>query len=246
MKLLKNALCLALAIFSLSAMAEADLEIVKKELVKKYPDIAADHITKAGYGNLYEVFTNGEIIYTDSNVTFLLLGTLVDAGTRANVSEARLQKLTAINFNDLPFTQAIKLVRGNGARKLAVFEDPNCGYCKRFEQDLNTLENITAYIFVYPILSQDSIEKSRAIWCSPDRLKAWQDTMLRARSPTASGICENPIEKNVALGQKLRITGTPVTIFEDGERITGALPKDRMEAKLVAAAKVATVADAKK
>ena len=246
MKLLKTALFMAIAAFSVSAAADPDTVAIKQELEKKYPDFKADSVTKAGYGDLYEVFTNGEIIYTDSKVTFLLLGTLVDAGTRANVSEARLQKLTAINFNDLPFIQAIKLVRGNGSRKMAIFEDPNCGYCKRFEQDINTLENITAYIFVYPILSQDSIEKSRAIWCSPDRLKAWQDTMLRARPPTAKGACENPIDKNVALGQKLRVNGTPLTIFEDGERISGALPKDRIEAKLVAAAKMANVADAKK
>ena len=242
----KTALFIVLAACSLSAMAQADLELVKKELVKKYPDIGAERVTKTGYGDLYEVFAKGEIIYTDLKVTFLLLGTLVDATTRANVSEERLQKLTAINFSDLPLNQAIKLVRGNGSRKMAIFEDPNCGYCKRFEQDINALENITAYIYPYPILSQDSIEKSKAIWCSPDRLKAWQDTMLRARPPTTIGTCDTPIDKNVALGQKLRVNGTPMTIFEDGERISGALPKGRLEAKLVAAAKAAAVVDVKK
>ncbi len=245
MKFLKLGLTLAIAVFSLSVLAQSDIESVKKELIKKYPDITPDRVSKAGYGELYEVFTGGEIIYTDLKVTYLLLGTLVDTATRANVSETRLQKLTAINFNDLPLSQAIKLVRGTGARKLAVFEDPNCGYCKKFEQDLNALENITAYIFPYPILAQDSIEKSKSIWCSPDRLKAWQDMLLRARAPTANGACENPIEKNVALGHKLRINGTPLTIFEDGERMSGALPKDRLEAKLVAA-RVAVNADAKR
>ena len=244
-KLLRTALYLVLAVFSLSAIAQTDLEIVKKDIEKKYPDFKADRVTKAGYGDLYEVFTNGEILYTDLKVSFLLLGTLVDTSTRANVSEARLQKLTAIIFNDLPFNQAIKLVRGNGSRKFAIFEDPNCGYCKKFEQDINTLDNITAYIFPYPILAQDSIDKSKAVWCSPDRLKAWQDLMLRERAPTAKGTCDNPIDQNVALGRKLRVAGTPMTIFEDGERISGALPKDRIEAKLVAA-KAANVADAKK
>lgn len=243
MKLLKTVLFAAVAACSLSAAA--DPELVKKELEKKYPEIKADRITKAGYGELYEVFTNGEIIYTDVKASYLLLGTLVDASTRANVSEARLQKLTAINFSDLPLTQAIKLVRGNGSRKLAIFEDPNCGYCKKFEQDINSTDNITAYIFPYPILSQDSIDKSKSIWCSADRLKAWQDMMLRGRAPTASGTCENPIDKIVALGQKLRISGTPMTIFEDGERMSGALPKDRIEAKLVAA-KGGTAGDTRK
>ncbi len=246
MKLLKTALFFAAALFSLSAIAQADVENVKKELVKKYPDIAVDRITKAGYGELYEVFSQGEIIYTDAKVTFLLLGTLVDASTRANISEERLTKLTAIKFNDLPFEQSIKLVRGNGMRKMAIFEDPNCGYCKKFEQDVNSLDNITAYIFPYPILAEDSIDKSKAIWCAPDRLKAWQDTMLRAKPPTTKGTCENPIDKVVALGRKLRISGTPLTIFEDGERMSGALSKDRIEARLAVATKAITVADAKK
>ena len=268
MKLLKfasglsiGALVAAVSLFSISAMTQtnttlttpaaaqgtpAEMESVKKELLKKYPDFTIDRVGRAGYGDLYEIFTNGEILYTDAKATFLLVGTLVDATTRANVSEDRLQKLTAINFKDLPLNQAIKLVRGNGMRKIAIFEDPNCGYCKRFEQDVNSLNDITAYIFPYPILSPDSIEKSKSIWCSPDRLKAWQDTMLRANPPTTKGICETPVEKNVALGQKLHVQGTPLTIFEDGERISGALPKDRIEAKMVAASKAMTVADAKK
>lgn len=223
------------ALISLSA--SADTESIKKELEKKYPEVKAERITKAGYGELWEIFTNGEILYTDEKVTYLLLGTLVDASNRENITEARLQKLTAINFNDLPFQQAIKLVRGTGARKMAIFEDPNCGYCKRFEQDVNALDNITAYIFVYPILSPDSMERGKAIWCSPDRLKAWQDQMLRAKAPTSKGSCETPLDQVVALGQRLRINGTPSTFFEDGERVSGALPKDRIEAKLAAASK---------
>ena len=221
----------------LSFTAAGSPETVKKELEKKYPEVKAERITKAGYGELYEVFANGEILYTDEKVTYLLLGTLVDASNRDNVTESRLQKLTAINFNDLPFQQAIKLVRGNGSRKMAIFEDPNCGYCKRFEQDVNSLDNITAYIFIYPILSPDSMEKGKAIWCSPDRLKAWQDLMLRSKAPTAKSTCDTPLDQVVALGQRLRINGTPSTFFEDGERISGALPKDRIEAKLVAVGK---------
>lgn len=233
MKLFRPLFFIAMAALAMPAFANPDT--VRAELAKKYPEVKADRITKAGYGELYEVFTNGELIYTDEKVTFLFLGSLVDAATRANVSDARLQKLTAISFNELPFDQAIKLVRGKGTRKMAIFEDPNCGYCKKFEQDINAMEDITAYIFAYPILSQDSIEKSKQIWCSPDRLKAWQDMMLRQKPPVAKATCENPIDKVVALGQKLRITGTPTTFFEDGERISGALPKDRIEAKLVAA-----------
>lgn len=238
MKLIKSIVLLALTAFAVSAFAN---DSVKAELAKKYPEVKPERITKTTYGNLFEVFAGGEIIYTDEKVTFLLLGTLVDAQTRTNVSEARLQKLNVINFNDLPFEHAIKLVRGNGSRRMAIFADPNCGYCKRFEQDVNSTDNITAYIFTYPILAQDSIDKSKSIWCSTDRLKAWQDQMLREKAPTAKGTCETPVDKVLALGRKLNITGTPTTFFEDGERISGAMAKDKIEAKLVAAKAVPTV-----
>jgi thiol:disulfide interchange protein DsbC len=242
-KSIKSALCLMLAAFSLNAFANP--EFIKKEFEKKYTEVKVDRVTKAGYGDLWEIFAGGEIIYTDEKLTFLMLGTLVDTANKSNVTEARLQKLTAIKFADLPFEHSIKLVRGNGSRKMAIFEDPNCGYCKKFEQDVNSLDNITAYIFPYPILSPDSTEKSKSVWCSPDRLKAWQDLMLRERLPTAKASCENPIDKIVNVGRNLRITGTPTTFFEEGERIAGILPKDRMEAKLVSA-KAANVADARK
>ncbi len=245
MKTIKTALCLLLAAFSFNALANP--EVIKKEFEKKYTEVKVDRVTKAGYGDLWEIYAGGEIIYTDEKVSYLIIGTLVDVASKQNVTEARLQKLTAIKFADLPFEHSIKLVRGNGARKMAIFEDPNCGYCKKFEQDVNSLDNITAYIFPYPILAQDSTDKSKAVWCSPDRLKAWQDLMLRERQPTAKGTCENPIDKIVAVGRSLRITGTPTTFFEDGERIAGILPKDKMEAKLVSAkAAAANVADARK
>ena len=242
MKLIKSLVLFALTAFAVSVFAQ---DAIKQELAKKYPEVKADRITKTPYGNLFEVFAGGEILYTDEKVTFLLLGTLVDAQTRINVSEARLQKLNVINFNDLPFDQAIKLVRGDGSRRMAIFADPNCGYCKRFEQDVNTTDNITAYIFTYPILAADSIEKSKSIWCSTDRLKAWQDQMLREKAPTAKGTCETPVNKLLALGRKMNISGTPTTFFEDGERISGALPKERIEAKLVAAKAVPVAAAGK-
>ena len=243
MKMIKTLLLIALAASSATVFANAD--VVKAELLKKYPEVKPEKVTKAGYSDLYEVFTNGEIIYTDEKVTFLLLGTLVDTTTRVNVSDVRLQKLSAITFAELPFEHAIKLVRGKGTRKVAIFEDPNCGYCKKFEQDVNALDDVTAYIFAYPILAQDSVEKSKQIWCSPDRLKAWQDQMLRQKAPTAAATCNNPIDKIIALGQKLHITGTPMTYFEDGERMSGAMDKARIEARL-ASAKAAPLVEAKK
>jgi thiol:disulfide interchange protein DsbC len=239
---IKSLVIVALTIFAVGACAQ---ETIKEEMAKKYPEVKIEKITKTAYGNLYEVFAGNEIFYTDDKATFLLLGTLIDSQTRTNVSEARLQKLTAIKFDDLPFENAIKLVRGNGSRRIAIFEDPNCGYCKKFEQDVNSIDNITAYIFAYAILAQDSIEKSKSIWCSTDRLKAWQDQMLREKPPTAPGTCETPTDKVLALGRKMNVTGTPTTFFEDGERISGALPKERIEAKMVAAKLQPTVEEKK-
>ena len=202
MKHIKSLLSVVLTLFAVASFAQ---ESIKQEMAKKYPEVKIERITKTAYGNLYEVFAGSEIFYTDDKATFLLLGNLIDTATRTNVSEARLQKLNTIVFNDLPFDQAIKLVRGNGSRRMAIFEDPNCGYCKKFEQDVNTLDNITAYIFAYPILAQDSVDKSKAVWCSPDRLKAWQDLMLREKPPTAKGTCDNPIDKVLALGRKMNV-----------------------------------------
>ncbi len=234
--------CTLLSLFA-AAAASANPEAVRREFEKKYPEIKPEKISRAGFGDLWEIFTAGEIVYTDDKVSFLLLGSLINAATKENVTEARLQKLTAIDFKELPLQHAIKLVRGNGARKLAVFEDPNCGYCKRFERDLNELENVTVYIFPFPILSADSMEKSKAIWCSPDRLKAWQDWMLRNVVATAKTTCDNPIDKIVAFGQKHRIQGTPMTYFENGERASGAFSKEQLEARIAAAS--ATLAAAK-
>jgi thiol:disulfide interchange protein DsbC len=222
-------------LMSLIALAcNANPDNVRKEFEKKYPEVKVDRVTKASLGEFWEVFAGGEILYTDDKVNYLMIGTLVNTANKENVTEKRLAKLTAINFADLPIQHAIKLVRGDGSRKLAVFEDPNCGYCKRFERDLNSLDNITAYIFVYPILSPDSTEKAKSVWCAPDRLKAWQDLMLRDRT-LPKGNCDNPIDQIVEYGQRQRIMGTPLTILANGERVSGALSKDQLEARIVAA-----------
>jgi len=159
----------------------------------------------------------------------------VDAKTRENVTEARTRKLSAVAFDSLPLESAVKIVRGNGARRIALFEDPNCGYCKRFESDLQKVSDITVYVFLYPILSPESTEKSKAVWCAPDRAKAWQDLMLRETIPTSGTACATPIDKLIAFGRDKRITGTPTIFFEDGERVPGAMPIASFEKRLAEA-----------
>jgi thiol:disulfide interchange protein DsbC len=230
----KFVVALAASLFAVSCGVQANPDEVKKELAKRFPDLKTERITKTTYGGLFEVFTGTEIFYTDEKATFVVTGNLIDTGTRVNVTEGRLGKLTAIKFDDLPLANAIKIVRGDGSRRIAIFEDPLCGFCKKFEAEIATLNNVTAYMFLYPILAQDSHVKSKAIWCSKDKLQAWQDWMLRDKAPVspAPENCSTPVDENVALGQKLRVNGTPVTFFEDGERITGALPLASFEAKL--------------
>ena len=232
-------------LLALPAAAQQDADRIRSELRKKFPEAQIDGVRKSGYGGLYEVNGGGDIFYTDEAVTFLVLGAIVDAKTRENVTEARQRKLSAVTFDSLPLDSAVKIVRGKGTRRIAIFEDPNCGYCKRFERELAKVDDLTMYVFLYPILSPDSTKKSKAVWCASDRAKAWLDLMLKDVSPDNEGKCETPIDKVLAWGKDKRITGTPTIFFEDGERVPGAMPMATFEKRL-ADAKAATVANAKK
>ncbi len=227
---LLSAAFLALAL-ALPAAAQ-DVERVKSDLRKKFPEAQIDTVRKSGYGGLLEVTGGGEVFYTDERTSFLLLGTLIDTKTRENVTEARVRKLSAVKFDSLPLESAIKVVRGNGSRRIAIFADPNCGYCKRFERELVGVSDITVYTFLYPILSPDSTEKSKAVWCAPDRAKAWMDLMLKDALPAGQATCDTPIDRVVAFGRDKKIGGTPTIFFEDGERVPGAMPMAAFEKRL--------------
>ena len=239
-----SAALLALGIV-ISAHAQSP-DAIKAELKKRFPDAPVDSVRKTAYPNLFEVVGGGEVYYTDEKAAFLIVGgSLIDTKTRENVTEARQRQLTAIKFDALPLDQAFKIVRGNGSRKMAMFSDPNCGYCKRFERDLVTVNDVTVYMFMYPILSPESAEKSKSVWCSADRGKAWLDLMLKDTAPVAAPACETPIDKILAFGREKRIQGTPTIFFEDGERIPGAMSKEQLEKRL-ADAKVASAKAAAK
>ncbi len=225
---------LLLAAFALPAAAQ-DTERLKAELKKKVPEAQVDTIRKTQYGGLYEVVVGGEMFYTDQNANFLVLGSIIDLKTKENVTEVRMRQLNRVDFASLPVDNAIKIVRGNGSRKVAMFADPNCGYCKRFERDLLAVNDVTVYVFPYPILSPDSMEKSKAVWCSADRGKAWIDLMVRDQPPKSDGKCDTPIDKVLAYGQSKKIQGTPTLFFEDGERIPGVMPIPDFEKRLAAA-----------
>lgn len=191
-------------------------------------------VTKAGYLGLYEVYADGNIFYTDEKLTAILVGgQLIDARNMKNMTDDRMKKLTAIKFSELPLERAIKHVRGDGRRVLATFEDPNCGYCKRLAKDILKLDNVTVYTFLYPILSEDSVRKSKQIWCSADRAKVWNDWMVDGKAPSGRDDCDTTaVSKNQEFGRKLNISGTPTIFFADGERVPGAMSTDRIEQKL--------------
>jgi thiol:disulfide interchange protein DsbC len=219
-----------------AAQQDATAEKIKAELRKKIPEAQVDAVRKVPFGGLYEVVVGSEIFYTDEKASFLVLGSIVDMKTRENVTELRMRQLNRVAFDALPLDQAIKVVRGNGTRRVAVFSDPNCGYCKRFERDLIGVSDITVYYFLYPILAADSVQKSKAVWCAADRGKAWLDYMVRDMAlPTETSCNAAAIDKTLEWGKGKRITGTPTMFFEDGERVPGAIPLADFEKKLAAA-----------
>lgn len=222
--------CLLFAGAALAQAGEAEVRKAWEASFKAPPD----NVAKAGYLGLYEVFFQGEMFYTDEKMTAIIHGELIDGKTRRSVSREHLQKLTAIKFSDLPLQNAVKQVRGDGKRVFATFEDPNCGYCKRLAKDLVKLEDATIYTFLYPILGPDSKDKSERIWCAPDRGKAWNDWMIQGKEPqSAPASCDtSALEKNVALGRRLGVTGTPTLFFVSGDRAPGAIPIAEIEQRL--------------
>lgn len=230
--MLKKMLSLALAAIACPVLAAGEADI--RKTVEERLGTKVESVTRAGYLGLYEVYADGNIFYTDDKVSAIMVGgQLIDGSNMKNVTEERMRKLTAISFKDLPLNQAIKQVRGDGRRVLATFEDPNCGYCKRLARELQTLDNVTIYVFLYPILSEDSVRKSKQIWCAPDRSKAWNDWMVEGKTPPGRDDCDtSAVTRNRDYGRRLNISGTPTMFFADGERVPGAIPIARIEQKL--------------
>jgi thiol:disulfide interchange protein DsbC len=204
---------------------------LRKTLAERLPNLPKiDEISRTAMPGVVEVRINGfDIVYTDLEGNFLIQGNLIDTKARRNLTEERIEKLTSVDFDALPFKDAFTIVRGNGKRKVAVFEDPNCGYCKRFERDMQKIDNVTFYMFLYPILGADSTTKSQNIWCSKDKSKAWLDWMVRDAAPASASCDVSALQRNVESGRKYRITGTPTLIFADGSRVPGAIPAAQVE-----------------
>ena len=232
--LMTGAWLTALALASLGTHAQE--AVIRKNLTERLPQLQTiDEVTKSAMPGLYELRLGSEIMYTDADGNFLIQGSLIDTKARRNLTDERIDKLTAVDFNLLPFKDAFTIVRGNGKRKLAVFEDPNCGYCKRFERDLQQINDVTIHTFLIPILGADSAEKSKNIWCAKDKNKVWLDWMVRDQSPAKASCDTAALERNVAFSKKYKITGTPTMFFVDGSRVPGAVGVDQIEKTLASA-----------
>ncbi len=236
--MLKKIISLAvLGAFALTAVA--DEASLKKAMEAAYPKFKVESVTKTPFAGLYEVFMGGQIIYTDEKLTFLIAeGHLVDPKTKKDITGERMEELTKIDFSSLPLEQAIKVVKGNGSRKLVVFSDVDCPYCKRLEQnELSNLTDVTVYTFLYPIeqLHPDAANKSKSIWCATNRVKAWDDWIMRDELPKKVGNCEVPLEKVGQLAKKIGVTSTPTLFFADGKRMLGAQPYKEIERGLTEA-----------
>lgn len=231
---MKLAVLLATGLLASCVDAQNNVEAtIKKALEPRLSGAKIESVKETPYAGLYEVKVAGDILYTDKKGEYLVIGQVYDVKSSRNLTRERIDEVNKIKFSDLPLEMALKQVKGNGKRVIAVFEDPNCGYCKRLRQTtLKDIDNVTIYTFLYNILSDDSFAKSKNIWCAPDRNKAWDDWMLSGKVPPAApAACESPNDKVLALGQKMRITGTPAIFFSDGSRIPGAIDLKSLEAK---------------
>ena len=225
---------------ALASAAVADEAAVRRAMQSRLG--GADHVeavNRVSGTHMYEVVIRdvegARVLYVDERATIVVVGQMFDAKSGRNLTEERLQKLNAVSWHSLPFEWAVTITRGSGRRKIAVFSDPNCPYCKRFEKDLAKLDDITVHIFLYPVIKPESVVQAKSVWCSADRAKAWSDLMLRDIQPTAPTDCETPVEKLVALGHWLGANATPTWFLENGRRYQGASPLEEVNRLLDAA-----------
>lgn len=238
MKLVQRITMAFLLALTLPALAETVEEKLKKTLTQRLGDgTQIETIIKTPYNGLFEIKVGNEIIYSDVEGRFVFIGRILDTETSKDITQARLDEINKIKFTDLPLDAAIKSVKGTGKRVIAVFEDPNCGYCKRFRKTLADTKDITVYTYMYPILSDDSRTKVKNVWCSADKSKTWDDWMLNGKTPAAAAESCNATastEKVLELGRKLKVTGTPTIFFTDGSRVPGAIDAKTLESRLAA------------
>ena len=217
--------------------ATPEVAAIRKALEQKFPGAEIRHIAKTDYLGLYEAMLDDTLVYTDPKVAYVFIGALYDTATKQNLTEARTRRLNRVAVDKLPYDLAFKRVRGDGSRTLVIFSDADCPFCHRLEKELDKLDNVTIWTFLFPIdqLHPDAARKSKQIWCAPDKVKAWDAFFASGKLPDNKGDCGDPVAKTQALGNSLKINATPTLVFADGTMIPGALPLPQIEKEIATA-----------
>jgi len=233
-----TSLALAAALL-FAGTAQANESLIRKALTQQFPGASIASVQKTPYSGLFEVYLDGQLIYVDAKAQYVFAGEVIDLKSRSNLTQARLNQLQAVKWDTLPLGDALKTVKGKGERKLVVFSDVDCPYCRKFEAELAKVDNITVYTFLYPIegLHPKAVQTSKQIWCAPDRNKAWDEYIANGSVPKNDGKCANPVDSTIALGGKLKVSGTPTLSFANGVRVPGMVPAAQLERLLAANAK---------
>jgi len=233
-----TSLALAAALL-FAGTAQANESLIRKALTQQFPGASIASVQKTPYSGLFEVYLDGQLIYVDAKAQYVFAGEVIDLKSRSNLTQARLNQLQAVKWDTLPLGDALKTVKGKGERKLVVVSDVDCPYCRKFEAELAKVDNITVYTFLYPIegLHPKAVQTSKQIWCAPDRNKAWDEYIANGSVPKNDGKCANPVDSTIALGGKLKVSGTPTLIFANGVRVPGMVPAAQLERLLAANAK---------
>jgi thiol:disulfide interchange protein DsbC len=219
-----------------TSATKPDTDKVKTALQAAFPKVPITDVNATEWPGLFEVVVNNDVIYTDADAKHLFVGKIIDTKTREDLTAKRVNELGTVDFKSLPFDLALKSVRGDGSRSFAIFADPDCPYCKRLEEEMKGIDNVTIYTFLYPLesLHPAARERAKKIWCAKDRNAAWNAWMLNKTEPANATCKTEPTQQLLALGEKLNVTGTPTLFFVDGHRVAGVMPHDQLEKELVA------------
>jgi len=220
-----------------TAVTTPETAAIRKALEQKFPGAQISHVEKSGYFGLYEVMLDDNLVYTDPTAAYIFVGSMYDTATKQNLTDARSRKLNRVAVDKLPYELAFKRVKGDGSRKLVIFSDADCPFCHRLETEIKGLDNVTIYTFLFPIdqLHPNAAQKSKQIWCSSDKAKAWDAFFASGKLPDNKGDCGDPVARTQALGRSLKINATPTLVFADGTMIPGALPLPQIEKEMATA-----------